>query len=90
IRMLTRAMCAEWAGAGVQVNAIGPGYMLTDMNEALVSNPDFDAWVRGRTPSGRWGRPEELAGTAVYLASTASDYVNGQIIYVDGGMISVL
>ena len=60
------------------------------MNQALVENPSFDAWVKGRTPSRRWGRPEELIGTAVFLASPASDYVNGQIIYVDGGMLSVL
>jgi gluconate 5-dehydrogenase len=90
IKMLTRAMAAEWAEHGIQANAIGPGYMLTDMNEALIANPQFDAWVKDRTPARRWGRPEELAGTAVYLASAASDYVNGQIIYVDGGMISVL
>lgn len=64
--------------------------MLTDMNEALINNPQFDGWVKGRTPARRWGKPEELAGTAVYLASAASNYVSGQIIYVDGGMISVL
>lgn len=90
IKMLTRGMAAEWGARGIQANAIGPGYMATDMNEALMSNPDFDAWVKGRTPAGRWGQPGELAGTAVYLASAASNYVNGQIIYVDGGMISVL
>ncbi len=90
IKMLTQAMAAEWAGNGLQANAIGPGYMLTDMNEALVNNPEFDAWVKGRTPAKRWGRPDELIGTAVYLASDASNYVNGQIIYVDGGMLAVL
>ncbi len=90
IKMLTKAMAAEWAEHGIQANAIGPGYMITDMNEALISNPAFDAWVKGRTPARRWGRPEELAGTAIFLASAASDYVNGQIIYADGGMISVL
>ncbi|MCT7377937.1 SDR family oxidoreductase [Chelativorans salis] len=90
IKMLTRSMTAEWAEHGIQVNAVGPGYMLTDMNEALMANAQFDDWVRGRTPARRWGKPEELVGTAVFLASTASDYVNGQIIYVDGGMISVL
>ena len=90
IKMLTRAMAAEWGEHGIQANAIGPGYMLTDMNEALISNPDFDAWVRARTPARRWGRPDELAGTAIFLASAASDYVSGQIIYVDGGMVSVL
>lgn len=90
IKMLTQAMAAEWAAHGLQANAIGPGYMITDMNKALIENPTFDAWVKGRTPAKRWGRPEELIGTAVFLASSASDYVNGQIIYVDGGMISVL
>jgi gluconate 5-dehydrogenase len=90
IKMLTRAMAAEWAEHGLQANAIGPGYMLTDMNEALVNNPQFDAWVKGRTPARRWGKPEELIGAAVFLASAASDYVNGQIIYVDGGMSVVL
>jgi gluconate 5-dehydrogenase len=90
IKMLTRAMAAEWGEKGIQSNAIGPGYMITDMNEALIANPEFDAWVKARTPMRRWGRPEELAGTAIYLASTASDYVSGQIIYADGGMISVL
>lgn len=90
IKMLTQAMAAEWAGHGIQANAIGPGYMITDMNQALIDNPAFDAWVKSRTPAKRWGRPDELIGTAVFLASSASDYVNGQIIYVDGGMISVL
>jgi gluconate 5-dehydrogenase len=90
IKMLTRAMTAEWAGFNIQANAIGPGYMLTDMNQALIENPAFDAWVKGRTPARRWGRPEELIGVAVFLASSASDYVNGQIVYVDGGMVSVL
>jgi gluconate 5-dehydrogenase len=90
IKMLTQAMTAEWAVAGIQANAIGPGYMITDMNQALIDNPSFDAWVKGRTPAKRWGKPEELVGAAVFLASAASDYVNGQIIYVDGGMISVL
>ncbi|MCU0820409.1 MAG: SDR family oxidoreductase [Beijerinckiaceae bacterium] len=90
IKLLTQAMAAEWAASGIQANAIGPGYMLTDMNEALISNETFNAWVVGRTPSRRWGKPDELIGTAVFLASGASDYVNGQIIYVDGGMLAVL
>lgn len=59
-------------------------------NEALFANPELDAWVKARTPARRWGRPEELAGTVIYFASAASDYVNGQIVYADGGMISVL
>lgn len=90
IKMLTKAMAAEWSEKGIQANAIGPGYMVTDMNEALLNNPEFDAWVKGRTPMRRWGLPNELAGTAIYLASDASNYVSGQIIYADGGMISVL
>jgi gluconate 5-dehydrogenase len=60
------------------------------MNEALINNPDFDGWVKGRTPAKRWGKPDELIGVAVFLASAASDYVNGQIIFVDGGMTAVL
>ena len=90
IKMLTRAMAAEWAEHGIQANAIGPGYMATEMNTTLMENPAFDAWVKARTPARRWGRPDELAGTAIFLASSASDYVNGQIIYVDGGMLAVL
>ena len=88
--MLTRSMTAEWAASGIQANAIGPGYMLTEMNTALIENPQFDAWVKSRTPARRWAKPEELIGTVVYLSSAASDYVNGQIIYVDGGMTAVL
>ncbi|MEO8856125.1 MAG: SDR family oxidoreductase [Burkholderiaceae bacterium] len=90
IKMLTRSMAAEWAQHGIQANAIGPGYMSTELNKALIDNREFDAWVKGRTPARRWGRPDELAGTAIFLASAASDYVNGQIIYVDGGMLAVL
>jgi len=90
IKMLTQTMAAEWGPAGLQANAIGPGYMETDMNEALIANEDFNAWVTGRTPARRWGRPEELVGTAIYLASEASNYVSGQLIYVDGGMTAVV
>jgi gluconate 5-dehydrogenase len=90
IKMLSKAMAAEWAQFNIQANSIGPGYILTDMNEALVNNPTFDAWVKSSNPAQRWGRPEELVGTAIFLASGASSYVNGQIIYVDGGWLSVL
>ena len=90
IKMLSRAMAAEWARHGIQANSIGPGYILTDMNQALVDDPKFDAWVKASNPSERWGRPEELVGAAIFLASAASDYVNGQILYVDGGWLSVL
>ncbi|MBM6582061.1 SDR family oxidoreductase [Microvirga sp. BT689] len=90
IKQLTRSIAAEWAVHGIQANAIGPGYIVTDMNKALVEDAKFDAWVRGRTPSGRWGVPDDLIGVTVFLASPASAYVNGQIIYVDGGMLAVL
>ena len=90
LKMLSRAMAAEWAQHDIQVNSIGPGYILTEMNTALVDNPEFDAWVRNSNPARRWGRPEELVGTAIYLCSPASNYVNGQIIYVDGGWLAVL
>lgn len=90
IKMLTCSMAAEWAEFNIQSNAIGPGYILTDMNTALIENKEFDAWVKASNPSQRWGSPDELIGTAVYLASSASNYVNGQIIYVDGGWLAVL
>jgi gluconate 5-dehydrogenase len=90
IKLLTQSMAAEWARHDIQANAIGPGYILTDMNEALVANREFDAWVKASNPAGRWGRPEELVGAAVFLASAASSYVNGQILYVDGGWLAVL
>lgn len=90
IKLLTKSMAAEWAPYNIQTNGIGPGYILTDMNEALVANESFNQWVCSSNPSGRWGKPEELVGTAVYLASSASDYVNGQMIYVDGGWLATL
>lgn len=90
LKMLTRAMAVEWAGRGVQVNGIGPGYFLTDMTQPLAADPEFDGWVKSRTPAGRWGKPEELVGTVIYLASHASGFVDGQVIYVDGGMLSAL
>ena len=90
LAMLTRSMCAEWGPAGVQANAIAPGYFATDLTRALVEDEQFDAWVRERTPAGRWGRVEELVGTLLFLVSPAADYVNGQIVFVDGGMSSVV
>ena len=83
-------MCVEWAVHGLQVNAIGPGYFATELTAALVADPAFDAWIRGRTPAGRWGRVEDLVGAAVFLASGASDFVNGQTLYVDGGVLAGL
>ncbi len=90
LKMLTRGMCADWGPSGVQVNAIGPGYFQTELTAALVADPEFDAWLRKRTPAGRWGRPEELVGALRFLASPASDFVNGQIVYVDGGLSAVV
>lgn len=90
IKMLTKGMCADWAKHGLQVNAIGPGYFRTPLNQALVENPEFSAWLEKRTPAGRWGNVEELVGAAIFLASDASSFVNGHILYVDGGITSVL
>jgi len=90
LKMLTRAMAVEWGPHNIQVNGIGPGYMRTELNRPLVENPEFNQWICGRTPLRRWGDPEELAGTAVYLASPASDFITGQVIYVDGGILAAL
>jgi gluconate 5-dehydrogenase len=90
LKMLTRAMAVEWAKHNLQINAIGPGYFATELTKPLVENPEFNKWICGRTPAGRWGRPEELIGAAVFLASAASDFVNGQIIYVDGGLTAAI
>jgi gluconate 5-dehydrogenase len=90
IRMLTKSMAAEWGEFNIQANAFAPGYIITDMNTDLVANKEFDAWVKASNPSGRWGMPQELAGTAVYLASAASNYVNGQMIFIDGGWLATL
>ena len=90
VKALTRTMCVEWAPHNIQVNAIGPGYFVTELNKALVEDAAFNQWVCSRTPAGRWGRPEELIGAAVFLASSASDFMNGQTIYIDGGMLASL
>jgi gluconate 5-dehydrogenase len=90
LRMLTRSMCGEWAGKNIQINGISPGYIETEMTEVLRQNQQFDSWVRIRTPSGRWGRVEDLAGACVFLASPASDYVNGHLLLVDGGLSAVV
>jgi gluconate 5-dehydrogenase len=87
---LTRSMCAEWAGHGIQVNGLAPGYLDTELNASLVADPEFSAWITQRTPAGRWGRPEDVTGPAVWLASSASDFVNGQVVYVDGGLTAVI
>ncbi|OLV16006.1 SDR family oxidoreductase [Deinococcus marmoris] len=90
LKMLVKAMCAEWAEHNIQINGIGPGYFATEMTAPLVQDEQFSSWVRGRTPAGRWGDPAELVGAAVFLSSRASNFVNGQVIYVDGGMSAVL
>ena len=86
VRQLTRGMAVELAPHNIQVNAIAPGYFATEMNRALLDNAEFTAWVNKRTPAGRWGNPTEIAGLAVFLASSASDYVTGQMMIIDGGM----
>ena len=90
VKMLTKNMACEWAQFGIQTNAIGPGFIKTDFTEALWTNPEFDEWVRKRTPEGRWGAPEDIGKVAIFLASSASDYVNGQVIYADGGLLAAL
>ncbi|MBN1985324.1 MAG: SDR family oxidoreductase [Prolixibacteraceae bacterium] len=88
IKMLTKALCAEWAKYNIQVNGIGPGYFETELTQPLKNDPEFDQWLRNRTPANRWGNPEELVGAAVFLASDAGNYVNGHILYVDGGLLA--
>jgi gluconate 5-dehydrogenase len=83
---LTKGMAADWARLGLNCNAIGPGYIATEMNAALIADAEFSAWVGKRTPAGRWGRAEELQGACIFLASDAASYLNGQTIFVDGGM----
>ncbi len=90
VKMLTKGMCADWAKHGMQINGLGPGYFDTELTKALVDDAVFSDWLCKRTPAGRWGRVEELGGAVVFLASGASDFVNGQILYVDGGMTSVV
>lgn len=90
LRMLTKAMCSEWAEHNIQINGIAPGYISTELTAPLVNDPKFDAWIRGRTPSRRWGTVEDLTGAAIFFASGASDYLNGQILTIDGGLSAVI
>lgn len=91
LKMLTRNLATEWAKHNIQVNGIGPGYFATTQTEPIrVDGHPFNDFIINRTPAARWGNPEDLAGTAVFLASKASDFVNGQIIYVDGGILATI
>lgn len=90
VAMLSKGMAADLARFNVQVNTISPGYFASEMNTALINDPEFDAWVKSRTPAGRWGDFEELVGALIFLASDASTFVSGQNIFVDGGMTSVV
>jgi len=87
---LTKGMATDWAKYGLQCNAIAPGYFDTPLNAALVADPAFSAWLEKRTPAGRWGKVEELVGACVFLASDASSFVNGHVLYVDGGITASL
>ena len=90
VKMMTKGLCAELGRHNIQVNGIGPGYIETELNTALINDKAFSAWVESRTPAGRWGKVDELVGAAIFLASPASDYVNGHIVYVDGGMTAAV
>jgi gluconate 5-dehydrogenase len=90
VKMLTKGMAIDWGPHGLQVNGLGPGYFKTELTQALVANPEFTQWLVNRTPSRRWGDVEDLAGAAVFLASEASNFVNGHILYVDGGVTATL
>jgi gluconate 5-dehydrogenase len=90
LKMLTRSMCAEWARHGIQANGLAPGYIRTDLTEPLQADAEFDTWLRARVPAGRWGETSELGGAVVFLASSASDFVNGQLLFVDGGLSAVV
>ena len=87
---LTKGMAADWAKFGIQCNAIAPGYFDTPLNEALVKDDSFSKWLIERTPAGRWGKVEELVGVCIFLSSKASSFVNGQTIYVDGGITATI
>lgn len=90
LNLMTRGLCADLGPHGIQVNTLAPGYFATELTEALVDDEEFSAWVAARTPAGRWGRVEELGGAVVFLASDASSFVNGQTLFVDGGMTAVV
>lgn len=88
VAQLTKALCNEWAGSGVNVNAVAPGYMDTDLNTALIADPERSAAIASRIPAGRWGRADDIAGAVVFLSSAAADYVHGVVLPVDGGWLA--
>lgn len=90
VKMMTRGLAAELGKHNIQANAIGPGYFATEINAALIADEAFSNWVCSRTPAGRWGETKELAGAAIFLSSAASDYVNGHLLMVDGGLTTVV
>jgi gluconate 5-dehydrogenase len=90
VKMLTKGMAIDWGQFGINVNGLGPGYFKTELNQKLVADAQFSSWLVGRTPSRRWGDVEDLGGAAVFLASDASKFVNGHILYVDGGVTATL
>ncbi len=87
---LTKGMATDWARHGLQVNGLAPGYFETELNAALVADAEFSAWLAKRTPAGRWGKVEELVGAAIFLSGEAASFVNGHILYVDGGITASL
>lgn len=90
LKMLTKGMALDWGRHGIRVNGLAPGYFRTDLNKALVEDAAFSGWLEQRTPMGRWGETDELTGAALFLASAASSFVTGHILYVDGGITSCL
>lgn len=90
VKMLTKGMATEWGKYNIQVNAVGPGYFLSEMTQPLADNPEFDRWIKGRTPMNRWGDPTELVGALIFLVSPASSFITGQILYVDGGILATI
>jgi gluconate 5-dehydrogenase len=88
--MFTKELATELGKNNIQVNGIGPGFFETPLTRVLRENAEFHSWLTGRTPMGRWGKVEELVGAAVFLASPASNFVTGQIIYVDGGFTAAM
>jgi gluconate 5-dehydrogenase len=88
VGQLTKVLAVEWAKSGIFVNAVAPGYIDTELNKTLVEDAAFDSWVKSRCPLGRWGTPQDIAWPVVFLASAASDFMTGQVMYVDGGWLA--